>query len=339
MMSICNPLVTDLKDINPLFVSQRLAGVDQPPPTNAYEEARFRLPYIKDVTPRLRLQGLACYAHMNFYSCGPGPDRPFSYRHSVEENPALFNAAAAANICASLGFVPPVVLHIAAWFRIAKARFGVDPRISDKVFKDTEYRHLWAAHRDYLSRLQAKEASRLAKVAKAPALYRCANDGCEIQASTKRAFRRCGGECLPERKPRYCSVACQRTHWLIHREFCMSDTANDHTEIVDDDGDPDWVDDENFRVPRNTTPAWKGHWDIWADREDAEIFIDIPNDSPFRCGDVMRLKTRTLSPECLKAYRSLWAPVASKRFKSKMRAYVERLAIEPPLNMGYLQER
>lgn len=112
-------------------------------------------------------------------------------------------------------------------------------------------------------------------------------------------------------------------HWIIHREFCKSDTTNDFTDIVADDGNPDWVDVDDFKIAVDEKEPWKRKWPLFADCEGPEIFIDIQNDSPFRKGEVVRLKTRTLSPECLKAYRSLWAPVKNSA-KSKRRAYVEK---------------
>ncbi len=177
--------------------------------------ANFRLPEIRSITPRLRLQGLACYAHINFFSCWTEEQRTLSYIHLTTKCSAMFNACSSANICVGLGFIPPVALRIASWLATTKARFGVDVRETDK-FK--ELTHLWATHANYLSRLQLKETARLKRVAKAPHLYRCANDGCEIQATNKSALRRCGGPCPLERKPRYCCELCQRQ---VRRMSCL----------------------------------------------------------------------------------------------------------------------
>lgn len=205
-MSICNPLITTDDWYNPLSVSKRLAGVY----SQADEErANFRLPEIRDLTSRLRLQGLACYAYLNFYACWVDKKRTMSCKSlvRVDGRSAMYDACSAANVCVGLGFVPPVALRIAGWVATTKARFGVDVRGTDKF---RELRFLWSAHANYLSRLQLKEDARLRKVAKAPYLYRCANDGCEIQATNRSALRRCGGGCPPERKPHYCSESCQR---------------------------------------------------------------------------------------------------------------------------------
>lgn len=117
---------------------------------------------------------------------------------------------------------------------------------------------------------------------------------------------------------------------MIHREFCKSDTTTDHTGIIDDDGSVDWVDVDEFKLPAivNDKNPWEQKWPLFADSEGPEIFIDVPNDSPFRKGEVVRLKTRTLSPECLKAYRSLWAPVKNSA-KSKTRKHVEKCEMPP----------
>lgn len=208
--------------MNPLPTSQRLAGVDQPPPETEEEIANFRLPEIRSITPRLRLQGLACYAHINFFSCWAEEQRTLSYVNLTAKSSAMFNACSAANICVGLGFIPPVTLRIASWLATTKARYGVDVRQTDK-FK--ELTHLWATHANYLSRLQLKETARLKRVAKAPHLYRCANDGCEIQATNKSALRRCGGPCPPERKPRYCCELCQRQ---VRRTSFLNGRSNLH---------------------------------------------------------------------------------------------------------------
>lgn len=181
-ITLCYPLVSSVER-HPLFTAQRLAGVDQPPPTTPEEEANFRLPVIKNITPRLRLQGLACYAHMNFYAgWADGKGAP-TVGSILSAHNGMFNACSAANICVSLGFVPPVAIRIAAYMATTEARFGVDLREAPRY---KELRHLWAMHRNYLARLQVKEAARLKRVAKAPHLYRCANTGCPIQASTLR---------------------------------------------------------------------------------------------------------------------------------------------------------
>ncbi|KAL1938203.1 hypothetical protein VTO73DRAFT_11847 [Trametes versicolor] len=279
-ISVCNPLITTDDWYNPLSVSKRLAGVY----SQADEErANFRLPEIRDLTSRLRLQGLACYAYLNFYACWVDKKRTMSCKSlvPVDGRSTMYDACSAANVCVGLGFVPPVALRIAGWVATTKARFGVD----------------------YLSRLQLKEDAWLRKVAKAPYLYR---------------------------------EPCQRQHWIIHREFCKSDTTNDFTDIVADDGNPDWVDIDDFNIHIDEKPPWKREWPLFSDYEGLEIFIDIRNDSPFRKGEIVRLKTRTLSPECLKAYRSVWAPVRNSA-KSKMRKHIEKLMSEPPANMGFPQ--
>lgn len=193
-----------LKDVDPLSVCHRLAGGDQTPPETDEEYANFRIPEIRNLTPRLRLQGLACFAHMKFWADERAPQ---CYTHLVESDSLMWDACNAADICVGLGFVPPITLRIAGWMATTKARFGVDARRADK-FKDLHF--LWTTHANYLSRLQLREDSRLRKVAKAPHLYRCANDGCEIQATNRNALRRCGGRCPLERKPHYCSEFCQR---------------------------------------------------------------------------------------------------------------------------------
>ncbi|CDO69713.1 hypothetical protein BN946_scf184851.g101 [Trametes cinnabarina] len=166
------------------------------------------------------------------------------------------------------------------------------------------FRPLWQAHDEYLAALQAREARRLAKVAKAPNQYKCANDECEIQTFTKHSLKRCGGDCPPDKKPYYCSLYCQRIHWVYHREFCKN--LSENTEIIDDDGDPAWVDMDDFRPKAFPDPYWDSNWSPWAEREGPEIFIDIKHPSHYRPGEIIRLRTRTLSPVCLSVYKRYW---------------------------------
>ncbi|KAI0822675.1 hypothetical protein BC628DRAFT_1388561 [Trametes gibbosa] len=326
-LAVCHPLISS--DCNPLSTSQRLAGLEEPPnPT----DASFRLPDIKNVTPRLRLQGLACSAHIGYLnSADPAQHlKPFSFDSAVRDS--MYHACAAANLCVGLDFVPPVTLRIASWLATTRARFGLDVR---KTANFRDLQHLWSTHSNYISRLHLKEAARLKKIANAPHLYRCAAPGCAIQTTKKSALLKCGGSCSPERKPRYCSVGCQRKHWYIHREFCKPGNTSDYTDIIDDDGDLNWLDVDEFRPPVTCDESpWSPEWPLFAAREGDEIFIDIPNDSPFRKGEIMRVKTRTLSPMCLQAYYAVWV-LAEPTERLPMRAFIEKLMTGPPPNMGF----
>ena len=63
--------------------------------------------------------------------------------------------------------------------------------------------------------------------------------------------------------------------------------------ILDDDGDPDWTDEEDYdtefpfvRLPdRRVVASWPG----------SEIFVDIPHPSRYRMGQILRVKTSTVS--------------------------------------------
>ncbi|KAI0640672.1 hypothetical protein C8Q79DRAFT_930344 [Trametes meyenii] len=110
---------------------------------------------------------------------------------------------------------------------------------------------------------------------------------------------------LATTRARY-GVDLRETHWITHREFCTSTTC-DYEKIIEDDGDPTWVDVDDFHPPKKPVPD-RGllNCSLWAEREGAEIFIDVPNSSAYHPGQVMRLQTKTLSPECLKRYKQLW---------------------------------
>ncbi|KAH9849498.1 hypothetical protein C2E23DRAFT_933667 [Lenzites betulinus] len=325
-LAVCHPLIRTGGHVHePSFTAKRLAGVE----ITDSEEATLHFPKIKNVTLRLRLQGLACYAHMAYLG---SVDRLEPLSYSCLLRGVMIYACNAANMCVSLDFIPPIALRIASWLATTEARFGLDVRSTNK-FRDL--RHLWHAHSSYISRLQTKDAARLKKIAKTPHLYRCATPGCPIQAMSKSALLRCGGSCLSERKPRYCSHDCQRQHWRLHREFCKPGNTCDYPDIIADDGDPDWLDVDELLPPatRNIHPC-DSIWPLFADREGDEIFVDIQNDSPFRKGDIIRVKTRTLSPMCLKAYHATWASLKPAT-GLKLRTFVEKMMISPPPNMGF----
>ncbi|KAI1789028.1 hypothetical protein LXA43DRAFT_601416 [Ganoderma leucocontextum] len=83
-------------------------------------------------------------------------------------------------------------------------------------------------------------------------------------------------------------------HWFIHRSVWK---GGPYTDIVDDDGEVYRL--GGSRLALDTRAPW-------ADREGPEIFIDIPNVSRYRKGEVFRIRTKTMSPVFLKSYRALW---------------------------------
>ncbi|KAI0364551.1 hypothetical protein BV20DRAFT_1029529 [Pilatotrama ljubarskyi] len=280
-------------------ILERISGIATDSPLASMKAKKE--PRIKNNSPRLQLHALAAFAYMNFYAHWLVPH--VGSFHVMTENHVMYNAAYALNVCVQRGFVPPMALHVAGWLATTKARFGVDVR---QLKRFAALRSLWRAHNDYLRHIQHQDDLWHAKAAKAPHVYRCANDGCDIRATHKGALKQCAGDCPPERKPHYCSRYCQRRHWTIHREFCAERSSSECSEVIDDDGDPDWNDVKDFHAPKVPDPHWDKRWPVWAEREGPEIFIDIPNVSQYRRGEVMRLRTRTLSPECLKAYKRLW---------------------------------
>ncbi|KAI0630463.1 hypothetical protein C8Q77DRAFT_1160051 [Trametes polyzona] len=281
---------------------------------------------VDNLTRHIQLQALAASAYHMFYGFWSTPDA--DSLQGIKSGYLLPNAIFAISQCVEKDFIPPIVLHIVGWLATTRARYGVDLR---KLNRFREYRPLWRAYDTYLSTLRTRENLRLEKVALAPHQYRCANEGCEIQAIDKHALRRCAGRCPADRKAHYCSSYCQRRHWPIHREFCKSDTTNEFPDIVDDDGDPNWVDVDDFRAPAVPDKDFRRDWPLWAEREGPEIFIDIANDSPFRKGEIFRIRTKTLSPECLKAYKRLW----SVRLNQITRKVLEAEFLDPPENMGF----
>ncbi|PIL36882.1 hypothetical protein GSI_00572 [Ganoderma sinense ZZ0214-1] len=187
-------------------------------------------------------------------------------------------------VLAISGFVPPIVLRIAGWLSTVQARYAkLDARTMLEDFEKMDT--FWMVYEGYLERQKMEEEKRLAKVAKAPNRYRCAAEGCGIQAVNKSALRKCGGDCSLDKKPHYCSVDCQAQHWFVHRFVCK---GSECPNIVEDDGDPAWEDVETYR-PASGIKAMLDGKALWADhdREGPEIFIDIPNTSRYRNESLM----------------------------------------------------
>ncbi|KZT63414.1 hypothetical protein DAEQUDRAFT_133399 [Daedalea quercina L-15889] len=61
------------------------------------------------------------------------------------------------------------------------------------------------------------EEQRDAKKRRKPNAYRCAREGCPVQATSQAALKRCGGPCPEEYKPYYCSKECQLQDRTIHK--------------------------------------------------------------------------------------------------------------------------
>ncbi|KAH9913088.1 uncharacterized protein BXZ73DRAFT_55655 [Epithele typhae] len=203
--------------------------------------------------------------------------------------------------------IPHIVVRIADWIATFEARCTGTDMQTVRPFQ--QFTDMWRAYGTWKTRCAYIESQRLAKVQRTPNRYRCAVKECGIQAVTGTALRKCGGRCPPERKPHYCSWACQERHWAVHRFFCKSGPMDEH--IPEDDDDPDWIDEEQFdnefpyvHLPdRCVQSAWP----------DSEIFIDIPHPSRYRQGQVIRVRTWSLSPDLLGSYRALWTVPEWKR--------------------------
>ncbi len=224
-----------------------------------------------------------------------------------------------ADACAQADFLPPIVIRVACWMSTFQVRYGLDARKMPMFAEHSYLPSLWKAYDDYVLRQTAEELKCLVKVSKAPNMYRCAADRCGIQAMSRGALRKCGGKCREEVKPYYCSGECQRKvspahvwhihfltlykHWFIHRYACRR-SARYASPIVEDDGVRDWIDVENYE-PHYDDDALAEDM-LHASKQGVEIFIDIPDISPCRKGEVMRVRTKTLSAAFLRSYRTKW---------------------------------
>ncbi|KAI1789029.1 hypothetical protein LXA43DRAFT_601353 [Ganoderma leucocontextum] len=209
-----------------------------------------------------------------------------------------------AAVCAAADFIPPIVLRIASWAMSCNALYGINVW---RTPLGAPYAPLRGTYEHHNALRNNDEAKRLAKVARAPNRYRCAADGCPIQCMTRGGLLRCGGHCLPSKKPYYCSMECQKRHWYVHRYECKQGIS-----IVDDDGDPNWVDVETYK-PAPYQDNDLSDSQVWENDENPEIFVDIPETSWYQKGDFYRIRTKSLSPALLRSYKHLWQLPAKER--------------------------
>jgi hypothetical protein len=127
----------------------------------------------------------------------------------------MYTAALLADRLAESGVITPNVLSMGAELELlgfrhpesitmkieAPARHQVD------WFKDLK--NLWRVHDHFEAVMAAKRGKQDEKVVKAPSAYRCAAEGCGIEAKKKAGLLKCAGKCPIELKPSYCSKACQ----------------------------------------------------------------------------------------------------------------------------------
>ncbi|RPD57293.1 hypothetical protein L227DRAFT_552388 [Lentinus tigrinus ALCF2SS1-6] len=254
-------------------------------------------PTVTGNTFQLRKRALAACAWLNFQSqfCLD----PQGSLHAIMERPWLNNAAYYANMLCWEGPIPFIVIRIASYLTTLQKRFGVDFR---KIEGFKEMISMWRAYDDYLVWQADQEKLRLTKVRSAPNQYRCAADGCGVQAINKKAMRRCGGSCHDSVKPYYCSHYCQDKHWFVHRYACKQGLAS--PPMIDDDGDSDWVDVEEYDTsyPNVYLPDWL----VWSEWNGPEIFLDFPHPGRDYKGEIIRVRSKTFGPEFLRSFRSMW---------------------------------
>jgi hypothetical protein len=123
----------------------------------------------------------------------------------------LYRAARLADECASLGLIAPFVLYAAKRLEAFGLRRQADCRyrgVDTTRFERLEF--LWEAWEAREAEFSAEQRTRDAKVSKAPTRYKCAAEGCGIEATRKAGLLKCMGECPADLKPSYCSKECQR---------------------------------------------------------------------------------------------------------------------------------
>lgn len=186
--------------VDPLDIIRYLQALARIPGPNG------EITYVYGNSRLLRLHAIAALAWISFrqYLWSPHP-QSFELLSSCI---IIEQCLSYVELLARSDFLPPILLRIAGWLSAACTQYGkLDARHMNEASRNAE--DFWKAYDRYLQDQQAQEQKRLAKVAKTPNQYRCAADGCSIQAMNKGALRKCGGPCLPEQKPHYCSAECQ----------------------------------------------------------------------------------------------------------------------------------
>ena len=96
--------------------------------------------------------------------------------------------------------------------------------------------------------------------------------------------------------------------------MCSAGPVTGSDIIQDDDGDPDWVDIQEYgdRVGPNEYDMcdYIGSRDpgrMWRRWNASELFVDFPHPRPRHPGgEIIRVRSSTLAPEILRSYRNCW---------------------------------
>ena len=69
---------------------------------------------------------------------------------------------------------------------------------------------LWVLSERKRRTMNQSQDEQAAKVGKRSNAYRCAREGCPVEATAQAALKKCDGPCPEELKPSYCSEDCQK---------------------------------------------------------------------------------------------------------------------------------
>ncbi|KAI0351309.1 hypothetical protein OH77DRAFT_1462169 [Trametes cingulata] len=306
-MATCEPGPESLSDLIEHFERLSSNMVTLGPHEGEYDSNK---PPVKNNTPELQRRATAAWAwcyFSSFFIMDPGA----SFR-TLSKLPIMANAACCADACARDSFLPPIVTRIGTWLATVHARYGV-PIGTLPAFK--EFKALWMSFLLYRTLSIERDLDWHEKSDKAPNKYQCAADGCGVYAMNRAALRRCGGNCPPESKPHYCSYWCQEQHWFVHRYVCKDGLSGDSV-IVDDDGDPEWEDIDEYDSYHYDSALFDD--EVWALEPGNELFVDIEHPSPYRKGEIFRVRSKTLSADFLRSYRNLWKlPSYRRKYKEE----------------------
>lgn len=104
------------------------------------------------------------------------------------------------------------------WFLMYKFKENAEKLVIPELL--LHFKGCWAAVQARLAYLNKRDAKMDLKRMQQPNRYRCAAPGCGIMADKGKMLQRCSGKCDTDKKPAYCSKACQLADWKNHRPFC-----------------------------------------------------------------------------------------------------------------------
>ncbi|KZV65325.1 hypothetical protein PENSPDRAFT_689957 [Peniophora sp. CONT] len=218
---------TDDAQLKIIALAQELEDALQAAERSGRGASRKRMPEVYDLMPRVhRLAALTLLESARtdaalLCSAGQGCETALALGAIHTSNPAPIDLRVAE-------MLEPYML---SGFRDAPGLGTALPNVRNLVgtrefcaMQSRRYNDLWVAWGRYKSlgvgsaRSTASAVGRRAVVGSSTR----GRSGCALCGTAENALKACGGSCVPERKPFYCSAACQKKDWKRHKPECKA---------------------------------------------------------------------------------------------------------------------